>query len=99
MSTQDRSKREIIAELRVVQSQNGLLATRVEKLERCQWRPIAEMGYDHGLCVVMNLDHPQHMDVIHALDDDRDSFGWTHFMPIKLTHEDAARLRAEMEGR
>jgi hypothetical protein len=73
-------------------------AIMVESLEPvCAWRPIAEMNDGHGLVVVMNINSPGHVDVIHALDEDRDAFGWTHFAPVpSLTHEDAARLRAEM---
>jgi hypothetical protein len=56
-----------------------------KEMDHCEWRPIASMH------------HPEHMEVIHALDEDRDAFGWTHFAPVpSLTHEEAARLRAEM---
>lgn len=68
-------------------------------LEQTEWRPIAEAHEDHGVCVFVDIREPDPL-CASTLDSDfeesREWYGWTHFMPVRLSNQEAERLKAAM---
>jgi len=64
-----------------------------------QWRPIEEAHEDWGVCVFINIHEPEPI-CASTMDDDfaetAKHYGWTHFLRITLTNEDAAALLAAL---
>lgn len=65
--------------------------------EYYRWRPIDQIHEDYGDCVLINLRSDSGIELGNVCDFDFDISKWTHFAPVpRLTHEDVARLLAEM---
>ena len=72
------------------------LRAAAQAVRASQWRPISEAHEDYGQCVFININDPGCPYCASTLETDYaenlEWYGWTHFMPIVLTNEDAEIL-------
>ncbi len=71
-------------------------------LDRLRWRPIAEMTESDGNCLVIDIDNPGTIELVHVCDLDFSAtpelYGFTHFQRISLGALEAELLKKEMEA-